>query len=486
MLLLITDRPERFAGLSRAITLKSIRLVRSSPDLIRQILDRREEEPHAVLCDLGEFGQSDAAAEGQPGPDVVELRRCFGDLVPFVLVFEGSTETNPSPSFSVSDMIALADQGFAHFRSAEDLYGPTIDAYLYRLIQQYESRQIIQGVRSFFIDQVVRDELVRTHGLLDALESGVMLVTPAFKNQDFLIHNVNGMLENMFETDLRTFENRTLSELLRSPEVHEDVREVFRVDLNTAFPARAASGSSENQARLSMLLPLGADGFIERVISPFYQPDGNLAGYVLLFQDMTFEVEGGLIDRVTGLVGRDQLERALARRMRRLERFTKKRCQELGAILVKIRGLESGDGFGERAGTDAIEYILRKAAQGLKHAVRDAGEVSRNGQSEFLVVVPGVSLDRVCETGRTILARMREIHVQAFGPLEINAGVVHQALPSDFSSATTFGGDENDLRTIQNELADRLEEVRRALHRAAETGPNSIVLYTRSGGYAEL
>ncbi|MEQ9366140.1 MAG: hypothetical protein RIF32_17995, partial [Leptospirales bacterium] len=55
MILLITDRPERFVGLSSAITLKALRLVRPRPELIRQILERREEEPQAVLCDLGHF-----------------------------------------------------------------------------------------------------------------------------------------------------------------------------------------------------------------------------------------------------------------------------------------------------------------------------------------------------------------------------------------------------------------------------------------------
>ncbi|MEQ9366303.1 MAG: diguanylate cyclase, partial [Leptospirales bacterium] len=433
--------------------------------------------------------------------DVVALRRCFGDLVPFVIVYEtdgadpaprgaapvptdSSSEAAGTVPFGVAHVVALADQGFAHFRSTTDLYGANIDAYLYSLIQQYESRQIIQGVRSFFIDQVVRDELVRTHGLLDALESGVMLVTPAFKNQDFLIHNVNDMLEILFESDLRSFENRTLGELVRSPEIRAEVREVFRVDLNSVFAGKGASSSFENQARRSMLLSIGGNAYVERVISPFYQPDGAVAGYVLLFQDMTFEVERGLIDRVTGLVGRDQLERALARRMRRLERFGKTRCRELGAILVKIRGLESGDGFSEHAGNEALEYVLRKAAQGLKQCVRNAGVVSRIGHAEFLVAIPGLGLERVREASRNILARMREIHIQAFGTLQVNTGAVHQALPEDFSAGP--GVDENQLRTIQHELAGRLEEARRALHRAAESGPNRGVVYTRSGGYTRL
>ncbi|MCR9141538.1 MAG: PAS domain-containing protein [bacterium] len=490
MILLITDRPERFSGLSSAITLKSLRLVRPEAALIRQILERREEEPEAVLCDLGAAGAKQSGAAS----DVQALRRCFGDLVPFVLVYESgdSVAAAESPgvaraestNFGVAEIVALADQGFAHFRSIDDLFGAGVDSYLYSLIQQYESRQIIQGVRSFFIDQVVRDELIRTHGLLDALESGVMLVTPAFKNQDFLIHNVNDMLEILFETDLRSFENRTLSELLRSPEVREEVREAFRVDLNSVFGGKGPASSFENQARRSMLLSLGPEAYVERVISPFYQPDGALAGYVLLFQDMTFEVERGLIDRVTGLVGRDQLERALARRIRRMERFAKTRCGELGAILVKIRGLDSGDGFGDRAGSEALEYVLRKAGQGLKYSVRNAGVVSRVGRSEFLVAVPGLPLERVCEASRTILARMREIHIQAFGPLEVNAGVVHQALPSEFSAES--GAGESELRTIQHELAARLDEARRALHRAADSGPNRAILYTRSGGYTEV
>lgn len=496
MILLITDRPERFAGLNRAITLKSLRVVRSRPDLIRQILERREEEPQAVLCDLGAPQSPDAKTK------IPELRRCFGDLVPFVIVYESTAGAGdqddpeaddaqveqPGAGFGVPQLVALADQGFAHFRAAGELFDAGIDAYLYRLIQQYESRQIIQGVRSFFIDQVVRDELVRTHGLLDALESGVMLVTPAFKNQDFLIHNVNDMLEILFESDLRSFENRTLSELLRSPELREEVREAFRVDLNAVFGGRAPSSSFENQARRSMLLSIGPGAYVERVISPFYQPDGALAGYVLLFQDMTFEVERGLIDRVTGLVGRDQLERALARRIRRLERFGKTSCAWLGAILMKVRGLDSGDGFRERAGEEAFEYVLRKAAQGLKQSVRNAGVVSRIGPAEFLTVVPGLSLERVSDAARMILARMREIHVQAFGALEINAGVVHQALPAEFVDAPRERGglDEDQLRTIQHELAGRLEEARRALHRAVESGPNRLVVYTRSGGYVEL
>ena len=482
MILLITDRPTRFSGIGRAIGLKSIRLIRPDPQSIRQILSRREEEPHAVLCDLGAAGAS-------PRPDVAELRRCFGDLVPFVIVFdhESSPEsagpaTDAGASFGVSDLIALADQGFAHFRSVAELFGSGIDAYLYRLIQQYESRQIIQGVRSFFIDQVVRDELVRTHGLLDALESGAMIVTPAFKNQDYLIHNVNDMLEVLFESNLRSFENRTLGELTRSPEVREEVRAVFRVDLNTILETGRA-GRSEHQSRRSMLLPFGAKHYVERVISPFFQPDGNLAGFVFLFQDMTFEVERGLIDRVTGLVGRDQLERDLSRRMRRMELYGGLPCEQLAAILVKIQGLEPGDDFGARAGTEAIEYVLRKAAQGLKQSVRNAGVVSQNGPAEFLVAIPGMPLEGVCEAAHAILERMREIHIQAFGPIRINAGIAHHALPPDFSAA---GDLERDLRTIEHELVGRIDEVRRALRRAEDAGPNTIVVYTRSGGYVTL
>ena len=309
-----------------------------------------------------------------------------------------------------------------------------------------------------------------------------MVVTPAFKHQDYLIHNVNDMLEIIFESDLRSFENRTLGELVRSPQLRPEVREMFQVQPEALFAN--SGGSFQNLARRSVLLPLGSDGYVERMITPFYQHDANLAGYVFLFQDMTFEVEGGMIDRVTGLVGKNQLGEALARRIRRIQRYGGQTCRELGVILVRVRGLEKGDGFAEHAGAEALEYVLRKAGQGLKQSVRNAGVVSRSGASTFLVAVPGMGLDRLCQVTQLILERLRGVHVQSSGNLQIDVGAAHQDLPAGcFASG---GEREEDLRVLGQELNDRREEARRALHRAGESGPGHAVVYTRSSGYVAL
>ncbi len=379
---------------------------------------RTTDDPAAVLIDPGQGTLNPARLS--------ELRRCFGDLVPCVMLYERD-------HISVDTLVKLTEQGFQHFRAIEDLNAADADTYLYRLLQQYESRRLVQGVRSFFLDQVLRDELQRTHGLLDALDSGVMILVPAFKNQDFLIHSVNDMLEILLEAELRDFEHRTLGELLRSNGVRESVRQALRLDPATtpgALGSQPASGS---------------------------QP---------------------------------AFERALARRVRRLERFSEARCAALGLMLVRLPGLAAGAPF-TASGTDAIHYVLRIAAQTLKSAVRTAGVLCRLSREEFLIAVPGLSVDRLRTLAGRVRDRMREVHVQAYGPLTAHIGAAHSALPLDQPADDP----DTELRALSRELAARRDEARMALHRAGEisakagrgqTSANAAVLYTRAEGYAEL
>jgi len=125
-------------------------------------------------------------------------------------------------------------------------------------------------------------------------------------------------------------------------------------------------------------------------------------------------------DPLTGLFNRRYMEETLAREMARSER---KRAP-LGIIMMDIDKFKD---FNDMYGHEAGDFMLRSLARFLMAGVRKEDIVCRFGGEEFIVILPGASLDVATERARTLLEKIKPIRVEfggiELGPLSLSLGV---------------------------------------------------------------
>ncbi len=125
-------------------------------------------------------------------------------------------------------------------------------------------------------------------------------------------------------------------------------------------------------------------------------------------------------DPLTGLFNRRFMEETLAREIARAER----RGLPLGVIMLDIDKFKSfNDTFGHEAGDE----MLRAIGAFLPGQVRREDIVCRYGGEEFIVILPGATLEAVAERARKILEAVRSLRVKVgrdvLGPISFSMGV---------------------------------------------------------------
>lgn len=156
-------------------------------------------------------------------------------------------------------------------------------------------------------------------------------------------------------------------------------------------------------------------------------------------------------DGLTGLLNRRAMQEAIDRQLARSRRAG----DTFAVVMLDIDHFKS---INDRHGHAAGDQALKHTAALLQTAVRDVDRVGRFGGEEFVVLLPGVDLNRAAQTAESLRARL------AAGPLQRDGESL--ALSASFGVAEWDGPSEEPSRLLKR--ADQ------ALYRAKRAGRNQV------------
>jgi diguanylate cyclase (GGDEF)-like protein/PAS domain S-box-containing protein len=164
--------------------------------------------------------------------------------------------------------------------------------------------------------------------------------------------------------------------------------------------------------------------------------------------------EQAMHDPLTGLFNRRYLEETLERELSRAERLG----QPVSLIMSDLDYFKTvNDRYGHLAGDD----VLRVFGKLLQHNARDSDIFCRYGGEEFLLVLPGLSLENARERAEQLRTGLESISIVAAStPIHITASFGVAAYPRHGCSA--------------NQLIAAADE---ALYAAKENGRNQVKTY---------
>ncbi|WP_018879035.1 diguanylate cyclase [Thioalkalivibrio sp. ALE9] len=195
---------------------------------------------------------------------------------------------------------------------------------------------------------------------------------------------------------------------------------------------------------------------MEQSISPVTNAGGEVTHYVSIGKDVTDRVRMedeirrlAHTDWLTGLANRLSLGDTLEAEMERSRRYGR----PLSLIMFDIdRFKDFNDDYGHETGDE----VLKRLAETVRGALREADSLGRWGGEEFMVVVPettGAGAEAMAEKLRKAVAAMET--------------------PCPISVAASFGVSEMRPGDTPKTLARRVDE---AMYQAKESGRNRVVL----------
>jgi diguanylate cyclase (GGDEF)-like protein len=160
-------------------------------------------------------------------------------------------------------------------------------------------------------------------------------------------------------------------------------------------------------------------------------------------------------DPLTGLYNRRQMDETL--RVEALRAIQRKSV--IGIIMADIDHFKNiNDTYGHHAG----DLMLQATARILKESVRMADSVCRYGGEEFVIILPGASLDIIERIAEKIRARFKKLKLKHEG----------QTLQATISlGAASFPQHANNLEQV-------IQHADKALYQAKRGGRNRVVLYS--------
>jgi diguanylate cyclase (GGDEF)-like protein len=139
-------------------------------------------------------------------------------------------------------------------------------------------------------------------------------------------------------------------------------------------------------------------------------------------------------DGLTGLFNRRYLDEALESELSR----SKRQGSPLGVIMMDLdRFKEYNDTYGHNAGDDLLVTLARM----IQDQVRREDIACRYGGEEFLLIMPGASLEATLQRAQSLQKGVNKLHAlnQSLKPFTISAGVaifpVHGATADDLLHA---------------------------------------------------
>lgn len=198
----------------------------------------------------------------------------------------------------------------------------------------------------------------------------------------------------------------------RLPDLIALVDEIDRESLGDPVIKCLTERRRINLGRRALLLGKQAERelSIELTASPIRAPDGELAGCVVIFHDVS-EMRGlaremsyqASHDALTGLVNRAEFER-------RLEAALKSAHGEGVSHVVSYLDLDRFKIVNDTCGHIAGDNLLREIASLLKDKVRDSDTVARVGGDEFAMLLAGCPLDKARQIADDVCQAVAEYH----------------------------------------------------------------------------
>jgi diguanylate cyclase len=164
--------------------------------------------------------------------------------------------------------------------------------------------------------------------------------------------------------------------------------------------------------------------------------------------------EQALRDPLTGLYNRRYMDEVIAREIARSERENR----QLSIIIADIDHFKKvNDLYGHRVG----DIFLVEIASLLKAHVRDYDAVCRYGGEEFLMILPGASVDSACKRAEVIRKKCAELVIQ------------HD--DQDLRVSMSFGVATYPVHgCVAEELLAKADQ---ALYRSKDTGRNRVTIW---------
>jgi diguanylate cyclase (GGDEF)-like protein/PAS domain S-box-containing protein len=190
------------------------------------------------------------------------------------------------------------------------------------------------------------------------------------------------------------------------------VDEVDRASLGDPVQRCLTERRRINLGRRALLLSKQAEREFstELTASPIRGPDGQIAGCVVIFHDVS-ELRGiaremsyqASHDALTGLVNRAEFER-------RLEAALKSARGEGVGHVVTYLDLDRFKTVNDTCGHMAGDNLLREIAALLKRRVRDSDTVARVGGDEFAMLLAGCPLDKARQISEDVCQAVADYH----------------------------------------------------------------------------
>ena len=132
----------------------------------------------------------------------------------------------------------------------------------------------------------------------------------------------------------------------------------------------------------------GGEYWVDAVISPRYNEDGDKIGYIAIRQDITNQKhieELSITDRLTGIYNRLKLDEFFEHQLN----FVKRHNEPFSIIITDIDKFKAvNDNFGHQVGDE----VLKEFAALIKANLREEDVFGRWGGEEFLILLPATSL----------------------------------------------------------------------------------------------
>jgi diguanylate cyclase (GGDEF)-like protein/PAS domain S-box-containing protein len=278
-----------------------------------------------------------------------------------------------------------------------------------------------------------------------------------------------------------TFLNRP-AELMTGYSAHEALGQPFKeifhlVDSETGLEVinrmqRAVESGHTTRLPANALLVHreGAEIPIEDHVAPIHDRDGQIAGAVMVFRDVSAAREAtkrlehtAQHDALTGLPNRalldDRLERAISLATRQMTR--------LAVLFLDLDGFKP---INDRHGHAMGDKLLQSVTLRLCACVRDCDTVSRLGGDEFVVLLNDIAdPEDAAGTARRILRDISKPHVIAGKSLRVTASLGISMHPED----------GNDVDTL-------LKHADMAMYEAKAGGRNEFAFYSDTMRSAQI
>jgi len=352
-------------------------------------------------------------------------------------------------------LLDLSLPGAKGHKTIEDIRGAKPRVSIVLLTDLFEEDRAIQAMQEGAQDYLIKGE-IEPYELMRALRNAVerkKIEESLFKEKERAQVTLNCIADAVICTDLAgniSFLN-PIAERMTGYSLKEAVGRPL-AEAYTIIDAATRKTAPNPITRATDLNQIGAlplncilvrrDGqeiFIEDSVAPIHDRNGQVAGSVLVFRDVT--MARALAARVAHLAEHDSLT-GLPNRLLfddRLDQAIAMAHRKSGLLAILFLDLDGFKHVNDSLGHSAGDKLLQSVAKRLLHAVRSPDTVSRQGGDEFIVLLQDVKHpEDVAVAARRILKDLNEVHSIEGHELHISASIGMSIFPDDGRDTETL------------------------------------------------